>query len=137
MNKKGFTLIELLATIVLLCLITLIATFTINKSVKDAKNRSHNSQVDTILSAGITYTNKEESIDLNNINGYKIYLKDMADKGYIDSSIKDPLNGKNYNMTSSYVQITVTTTANNTVDGEIKNRKYNGKYLYELHAVYE
>lgn len=136
MNKKGFTLIELLATIVLLCLIVLIATFTINKSVDNAKKRSHNSQVDTILSAGITYTNKEEEIDLNNINGYKIYLSDMSSKGYIDNSIKDPLNGKKLNMSSSYILIEIKTSATSS-DADIKDYKFNGNYLYTLHAVYE
>ncbi len=136
MNKKGFTLIELLATIVLLCLIVLIATFTINKSVDNAKKRSHNSQVDTILSAGITYTNKEEVIDLNNINGYKIYLSDMSSKGYIDNSIKDPLNGKKLNMSSSYILIEIKTSATSS-DADIKDYKFNGNYLYTLHAVYE
>ena len=136
MNKKGFTLVELLATVVLLCLVTLIATFTINKSVKDAKNRSHNTQVDTLLSAGISYTNKEESIDLNNINGYKIYLDVLADKGYIESSIKDPLNGKMLNMSSSYIEIKISSSVNNT-QSDIKDYKYNGKYVYELHTVYE
>ena len=33
-------------------------TFSEKTSVKDAKNRSHNTQVDTLLSAGISYTNK-------------------------------------------------------------------------------
>ena len=136
MNKKGFTLVELLATVVLLCLVTLIATFTINKSVKDAKNRSHNAQVDTLLSAGISYTNKEESVDLNNINGYKIYLNELASKGYVDSSIKDPLNGKMLNMSSSYIEIKISSSVNNT-QSDIKDYKYNGKYVYELHIVYE
>ena len=136
MNKKGFTLVELLATIVLLCIITLLATFTINKSVKDAKNRSHNSQVDTILSAGISYTNKEDAITLDNINGYKIYLKALSDGGYLDKIIKDPLNGKMINMTSSYIEIKISNSVNLN-NSDIKNYKYNGKYVYELHIVYE
>ena len=136
MNKKGFTLVELLATIVLLCLITLLATFTINKSVKDAKNRSHNAQVDTILSAGISYTNKEDVITLDNINGYKIYLKALSDSGYLDKTIKDPLNSKMINMNDSYIEIKVSSSVN-TQTSDIKNYKYNGKYVYELHIVYE
>lgn len=136
MNKKGFTLVELLATIVLLCLITLIATFTINKSVKDAKNRSHNAQVETIISAGISYTNKEDNINLNNINGYKIYLSELHNKGYIENAIKDPLNDKMINMASSYIEIRIASSVNNN-QSDIKNYKYNGKYVYELHIVYE
>ena len=136
MNKKGFTLVELLATIVLLCLIILLATFTINKSVNDAKKRSHNSQVDTILSAAITYTNKEDVVTLTNIDGYQITLKELADKGYVDKDIKDPLNGKKFDMESSYIEITVETTAGSTTP-DIKDYKYDGNYLFTLHAVYK
>ena len=136
MNKKGFTLVELLATIVLLCLIILLATFTINKSVNDAKKRSHNSQVDTILSAAITYTNKEDVVTLTNIDGYQITLKELADKGYVDKDIKDPLNGKKFDMESSYIAITVETTAGLTTQ-DIKDYKYDGNYLFTLHAVYK
>ena len=136
MNKKGFTLVELLATIVLLCLVGLIATFTISKSVKDAKNKSHNAQVDTILSAAVSYTNKEEVITLDNIDGYKIYLKDMADLGYVDSVIKDPINNKKLDMDSSYVEITIPASVDSQT-ADTKDYKYNGKYLYTLHAVYE
>ena len=137
MNKKGFTLVELLATIVLLCLITLIATFTINKTVNDAKKRSHNSQVDTILSGAIAYSNKEEVIDLTNIDGYKIYLKDMASKGYIEDSIKDPLTGDFYDMNSSYVEIIDGSSSGVQLADDVKDFKYNGNYIYTLHAVYE
>jgi prepilin-type N-terminal cleavage/methylation domain-containing protein len=137
MNKKGFTLVELLATIVLLCLIILLATFSINKNVDDAKKRSHNTQVDTIISAGITYTNENDSIDLTDINGYRIYLKDLADNGYIDKKIIDPLNDKELNMNSSYIEITEVLTVQTASSGSIKNYKYNGNYLYTLYAVYK
>lgn len=136
MNKKGFTLVELLATIVLLCLIILLATFTINKNINDAKKRSHNAQVDTVLSAAITYANQEEIVTLTNIDGYQITLKEMADKGYVDKDIKDPLNGKEFDMESSYVKIEVVSSAN-TDTSDIKDYKYDGNYLFTLHAVYK
>lgn len=133
MNNKGFTLVELLATIVLLVLITFLASFTVNKITNDSKKNSHNAMVDTILSSSITYVNDTDSIKLEDLNGLKIYLSSLASGGYIDNNLKDPLNNKAINMESSYVNVSLDDAA---VTNELKNYKYSGKYLYELKLIY-
>lgn len=133
MNNKGFTLVELLATIVLLVLITFLASFTVNKITNDSKKNSHNAMVDTILSAGITYVNDNDSIKLSDLNGLKIYLSTLVNGGYIDNNLKDPLNNKVINMTNSYVNVSLNDAA---VSDGLKNYKYSGNYLYELNLVY-
>ena len=133
MNKKGFTLVELLATIVLLTLITLLASFTINKITNDQKVNGHKAQVNSILGAAITYVNDTDSIKESNLNGLKIYLSTLANGGYIDTEIKDPLNGEYLNINSSYVTVTKKTTVTEEANDDYK---YSGNYIYKLVIVY-
>lgn len=133
MNRKGFTLIELLATIVLLTLITLLASFTVNKISNDSKNNSHKTQVNNILGAAITYVNDNDSIKISDLDGLKIYLKDLSSGGYIDSEIKDPLNNKYLNFNTSYVLVTKKDSLDT---DDLSDYRYSGNYLYVLNIVY-
>lgn len=136
MNNKGFTLIELIATVLVLCLISTIAIVSINKVVKDSNLNAHKSQVDNILNASITYVSENNSISLGDLNGYTLYLKDLANGGYIDKEMIDPLNDKVINYDTSYVKITKETDTSKTINTDL-DFKYSGNYLYVLNIFYK
>jgi len=136
MNKKGFTLIELIATILIICLISLIAVTSINKVIRDSNKRGHNVQVDGILSSAITYVGDNDNIKLEDLNNYVIYLNDLANGGYIDKKITDPINNKEIDLNNSYIKVTKVTNTSST-DNTNKDYKYDGNILYELNLVYK
>ena len=51
MNKKGFTLVELLATIIVLGLLTLLASTSVTKVLKESKGDLYTTQIKLVKSA--------------------------------------------------------------------------------------
>ena len=136
-NESAFTLVELIATILLLCLIALLTTTSISKAIRSNKKNSHDIQVNNILTATVSYVSRENSIKMSDLNNYTVTLKTLSDKGFIDSDIKDPLNGKYINLTSSYVTITKETDTSKTDNNSSLDYLYDGNYLYVLTIAYK
>ena len=87
MNKKGFTLIELLAVLVILGIILLITTYTVNSILNDAKTSLSDSQKHNIEEAAKTYYLKEGM----NTNDTCVSVDELIEKGYIEKSeVLDP-----------------------------------------------
>lgn len=119
MNRKGFTLIELLATIVILGIVSGIATYSVISAINTSKLKSEKIFVDKLsnliddyldlypptMQTGITYTftkcindscSENYSVDANKIvksDNNKITIKDLVDKGIV--TYKDLVNPKN------------------------------------------
>ena len=72
MNKKGFTLVELLGVIVILALITVIATSSINAVMNNAKEKMLEDKIMNIETAAVNYVSNQNitlnSSDCANIN---------------------------------------------------------------------
>lgn len=136
MNNKGFTLIELIATVLVLCLISLIAVVSINKVVKDSDKNGHKVQAENILTSAITYVSTNNEISLEEMDGYKIYLKELANGGYIEKNIVDPINDKVIDYDKTYILITKENDTSKTVDEDL-DYKYSGNYLYVLNIIYK
>ena len=89
METKGFTLVELLAVIIILSLLTLIASTAITKTVKDAKGDLTNVQINLIESAAKTWgaENLNELPDSDEC----IYLTlgDLKKYGLLESNVQD------------------------------------------------
>ena len=99
--KKGFTLIELLAVIVILAVITLIATPAVLNIIEDSKQSAAEASARNIVSSAETYylkelmnNNKVSSIDLST-NTLK-YDGDKAEKGYVNLDKEGKGSGKMY-----------------------------------------
>lgn len=89
-QKKGFTLIELLGTIVILGIITLIATPPVINQIKKAKGKLKTSSLTYIYSAGESYIKEnEESYPKVSGSVFCISIQQLSDNGNLkDSFIK-------------------------------------------------
>lgn len=114
MNKKGFTLIELIGVIVLLSLITTIATVSLNNYLKQGRERTFkilvNSFEDAVLEA---YTSclahprsskfcREHEIPDTKMASELITLGELLDNGFIEP-IKNPWNTSELCNRNSYI----------------------------------
>ena len=95
MKKKGFTLVELLAVIVILSLILVIAVPSVNKYIKQSKEKAYNTQISTIIEAAQAYasTNPELLPNRENIS-VKITLGQLKSAGLIKEEVKNPNDDK-------------------------------------------
>ncbi len=106
-NKKGFTLIELTAVIALIALIALLASIPINKMVKDSKDELYNKQLNQIILMAQNWaSDNNELLPTSTDSVYKITIKDLYDKGYLEDYPKDPRVNKEI-PNCSYVEITL------------------------------
>ena len=100
MNKKGFTLIELLAVLVILGIILLITTYTVNSIIENARKSLSDSQKENIEEAAKTYYLKEGM----NTNDTCISVDELIEKGYIEKA--EVLDPKDKEKMTGYVKIT-------------------------------
>ena len=128
MKQKGFTLVELIAVLVVLGLIGLIAVPTVNSSLKKYKQSLYNDAIKNIEQAAKNWgadnigklpnASVEESsvtmsypdIDVEQkFSTLQIRVRDLQEKGYIGSEIKNPTKGSNF-CNCAIVTITKTNT---------------------------
>ena len=95
MKKKGFTLVELLAVIIILSLVLVIAVPSVNKYIKQSKEKAYDTQISTIIEAAQAYASansgllprKEEFV-------VKITLGQLKSSGLIKEEVKNPNDDK-------------------------------------------
>ena len=107
MKKNGFTLVELLGVMVILSLISVITVPAVTKSLNKYKTKLCNSQIDEIISAAKTWGN--ENILLlpeNEGETYEISLQQLAEYGYIDEKVNNPVTNENFDKENTIVTIT-------------------------------
>ena len=107
MKKNGFTLAELLGVMVILSLISVITVPAVTDSLNKYKTKLCNSQIDEIISAAKTWGN--ENILLlpeNEGETYEISLQQLAEYGYIDEKINNPVTNENFDKENTIVTIT-------------------------------
>lgn len=92
MKKKfGFTLIELLAVIIVLALVLVIAIPSVNKYLKNSKEKAYRVQMDTIIDAVETYANTyRELLPDNHGEEVRVTLGQLKTEGLVKNNIKDP-----------------------------------------------
>ncbi len=95
MKKKGFTLVELLAVIVILSLVLVIAVPSVNKYIKQSKEKAYDAQISTIIEAAQAYasTNLELLPNRENIS-VKVTLGQLKSSGLIKEEVKNPNDDK-------------------------------------------
>ena len=107
MKNKGFTLVELIAVLVVLSLISLIAIPTVNKSLKEYKQKLYDDAIRNIEQSAKNWGADKigklpNSVSSNNTMAYpdidtesefstlQIRIKDLQAEGYIGSELKNP-----------------------------------------------
>ena len=111
MNKKGFTLIELMAVIILLGVLALIATVTINNTLKENKQEACEMQLKNIKGGAENWASKNV-FELPSENGGTavLTLKELKDAGFIAKDIKNP---KTNELFDDSIEIKITRVDNN------------------------
>lgn len=87
--KKGFTLIEMLAVITIIGIIGTIAFITVDKSIKDSKNKLYDAQVQSIYDGAEAWV-YDNINTVNNKEFYCIKLSELQDKGYVEKDLINP-----------------------------------------------
>ena len=148
MKKKGFTLVELLAVIVILSLILVIAVPSVNRYIKQSKEKAYNTQISTIIEAAQAYASansgllprKEEFVvkitlgQLKSSGLIKEEVKNPNDDKYFDDALTIEIKKKGETYTYDIVESTITTR-----DGEkspIINFNGSPMVTYNLNATY-
>lgn len=91
MNKKGFTLVELMGIIIILSLMSLLVIPSIDRSIKNFKEKAYESQIQTIRLAAKDWA--IENIGLYTLlenESITISLSQLKTGGYIDDEFIDP-----------------------------------------------
>ena len=148
MKKKGFTLVELLAVIIILSLVLVIAVPSVNKYIKQSKEKAYNTQISTIIEAVQAYASansgllprKEEFVvkitlgQLKSSGLIKKEVKNPNDDKYFDDALTIEIKKKGETYTYDIVESTITTR-----DGEkspIINFNGSPMVTYNLNATY-
>lgn len=124
MNKKGFTLIELSGVIVLIAILTALATIPINSIIKNAKkdlNESQKKQI--ILSAQNWAIDNKDMLPKRggNTENVKVTIEQLYNNGYLDNEVVDLNNNKKVSK-CSYVNVAL-------ID---ENKNSGNVYTYEF-----
>ena len=148
MKKKGFTLVELLAVIFILSLILVIAVPSVNRYIKQSKEKAYNTQISTIIEAAQAYASansgllprKEEFVvkitlgQLKSSGLIKEEVKNPNDDKYFDDALTIEIKKKGETYNYDIVESTITTR-----DGEkspIINLNGSPMVTYNLNATY-
>lgn len=115
-NNKAFTLIELLAVITILALLALIAIPTISKQMDNSRETLYNSQIKNIKESARTWGADNLFKLPDDDTCITVTLGYLKDGGYIDSSVINPKNNKEFSNTDVFVNI----------------KKESNQYVYEV-----
>ena len=104
MNKKGFTLVELLAVIVILSIILVIAVPSVNRYIKQSKEKAYKVQISELLDAVESYANmNNEILPENDDEVIKITLGQLKIEGIVKNDTKNPYNDKFFDDTLTFI----------------------------------
>jgi prepilin-type N-terminal cleavage/methylation domain-containing protein len=93
MKNKGFTLIEILGVITLLALLSTIIILSVNKSLKDSKEKLYNAQIEEIKSAAEMW--RTDNIELVDESYNNLSISELQKKGYLKEKIINPKTNEN------------------------------------------
>lgn len=104
MNKKGFTLVELLAVIVILSIILVIAVPSVNRYIKQSKEKAYKVQISELLDAVESYANmNNEILPENDDEVIKITLGQLKIEGIVRNDTKNPYNDKFFDDALTFI----------------------------------
>ena len=111
--NKGFTLAELMGVIVILAILSIIVTTTIDRNITESRASTCQTQEKNIIEAAKMYVTDDASkLPSETSSSTKITVKDLIDKGYLDEDMENPMTGNLYKDSGNdiYVEISITIT---------------------------
>lgn len=106
--KKGFTLVELLGVIVLLGLLTIIATPPILNQIKKTKDKLSSATEQVLKIAADSFTDKHlTNYPMKDGNVYCVTLKTLVDYGELTPPIIDASSGDEINQTENVMKVEI------------------------------
>ena len=106
--KKAFTLVELLGVIILLGILGLVVTLSINSSLKESRNKLCASQLEFIKEAANIWAS-EKVMELGDENN--VTLKELLDNGLLNKD--EVINPKTNEAFSDDLTVKITKNGNN------------------------
>ena len=129
MNKKAFTLIELLGVFVILAVLFLIITPTVNSIISNSKEKAFDRNIATILSGASDWITENPKYLPKKNQKINITLGQLKQLGYVGLNIKNPKTGE---LFSNNMVITIENIKDKTINSDEKNVKYNGYYKFSI-----
>ncbi|MBQ8233981.1 MAG: prepilin-type N-terminal cleavage/methylation domain-containing protein, partial [Bacilli bacterium] len=111
---KGFTLVELLGVVIILGILSVVATPTVENIVINSREKAYETQIKDIEKASSDYLLLYPDMAPSN-NKVTIYLNTLKKLGLVDKNIKNPKTGK---LFSNITSITIS--------------KENNMYVYDI-----
>lgn len=102
---KGFTLIELMGVITILAILSVVTVVGVDKMLLSGKEELYNQQIDMIELSAKNWLIDNPSRRPSDNEPLEITIQTLVDDGYIDSEIKNPKTGDNFNL-STKIKIT-------------------------------
>lgn len=106
---KGFTLAELMGVIVILGILAVVITTTIDRNITNSRYETCKAQEENLKEAAQMYAidqGNEMTWPTAGGAGVPVYLSTLMDGNYIESDLKNPMTDKAYNR-NDYVLITL------------------------------
>lgn len=129
MNKKAFTLIELLGVFVILAVLFLIITPTVNSIISNSKEKAFDRNIATILSGASDWATENSKYLPKKNQKINITLSQLKQLGYVGLNIKNPKTGE---LFSNNMIITIQNIKGQTINPTEENVKYNGDYKFSI-----
>lgn len=101
MKKNGFTMIELIGVVTLLFAVALIAIPTVEKIIKEGKDKAYQSQLDMIELATQNYLSENTDIKINEGQSIVVTFEELKKGKFLDYDIKDVKTGSEIDNTST------------------------------------
>ena len=101
MKKNGFTMIELIGVVTLLFAVALIAIPTVEKIIKEGKDKAYQIQLDMIELATQNYLSENTDIKINEGKSIVVTFEELKKGKFLDYDIKDVKTGSEIDNTST------------------------------------
>ena len=104
--KRGFTLIELMAVVIILAVIGLITIPTVDKTIKDNKNKLYQAQINNIDDAAKTWSNNHVNLlPESSSEAISVPLIALKQEGLLPIDFTNPKTGRKF-FDNMYIDIT-------------------------------
>ncbi len=129
--NKGFTLAELMGVIVILAVLAVIVTTTIDRNITNSRFSTCQTQEKNIIEAAkIFVTNDPSRLPSVTNNPSSITVSELINAGDLDSDMENPMTGKLYSESGDdiYVEISASIADDGSISsGYTYTVKYNNK----------